>query len=144
MTRLISLLRRPWSDKHLLFEAVVMLARARLLVVWQPFASFASGLGLHQHQAQMPTRVQLVEAERIGWAVRRAASVVPWRAVCLPQAMAAKWMLDRRSIPSTLYLGVQMGEQVDRLHAHAWLCTGEQVVTGGAGVYRYTVVSTFT
>src|SRR5947208_2523981 len=39
-----------------------------------------------------------VEARRVGHAVERVARVLPWRPVCLPQALATRWMLRRRAI----------------------------------------------
>jgi hypothetical protein len=52
-------------------------------------------------------------------------------------------MLQRRGITSTLYLGVDHGEE-KWLDAHAWLRCGEVIVTGGAGAERFRIISTFT
>jgi hypothetical protein len=57
------------------------------------------------------------------------------------QAIAAKLMLKRRGIPSTLHLGV--AKEDNRFMAHAWLRSGSIILTGGAGRERFTIISTF-
>jgi hypothetical protein len=62
-------------------------------------------------------------------------------ATYLVQALAAKIMLTRRGICSTLYLGA--AKAGEGLAAHAWLRSGSVIVTGGPGRERFTVISTF-
>jgi hypothetical protein len=62
--------------------------------------------------------------------------------VCLPQAMAAKWMLRRRRTPSTLYLGLRREEKTS-LTAHAWLRAGDEIITGRAAIMEHQVIATF-
>ena len=72
---------------------------------------------------------QAVLAREIGWAVTRTARYVPFKAVCLPQAMAAQFMLRRRKIASVMHFGA--GKGVDKaLDAHAWLDAAGVEVTG--------------
>jgi hypothetical protein len=49
-------------------------------------------------------------------------------------------MLRRRSIPSTLYLGINPAEGYD---AHAWVRAGALIVTGGPRQDRFAIVSSF-
>ena len=65
----------------------------------------------------------------IGWAVTRAARYVPFRAVCLPQAMAARVMLRRRGVASVMHFGAAKGE-AKPFDAHAWLDAAGVEVTG--------------
>ena len=85
-------------------------------------------------------------AEEIGWAVTRAARHVPFNAVCLPQAMAARIMLKRRGVDSVLHFGARIGQDKigqDKIgpdkpiDAHAWLDAAGVEVTG------YPVANTF-
>jgi len=63
--------------------------------------------------------------------VQAVARHLPWRFVCLPQAIAAQRMLRRRGVASTLYLGVAPDrEKPDAIAAHAWLRAGDKIVTG--------------
>jgi len=78
-------------------------------------------------------------AREIQYAVESAARHLPWKPVCFPQAVAAQWMLRRRAVPSTLYLGIDPAEGYD---AHAWVRAGTVMVTGGPR-RGHTVVSSF-
>jgi adenylylsulfate kinase len=84
----------------------------------------------------------LVEARRIAWAVQTASRYTPWKSNCLPSAIAAKYLLGRRGIASTLYLGAAFKARTE-LEAHAWLRCGPLHVTGGAGHLRFGTVAVF-
>jgi hypothetical protein len=80
--------------------------------------------------------------KRVRDAVTVAARNVPWNAVCLPQALAAKVMLARRGCGSSLHLGSDFDTQ-GKLIAHAWLVAGGRVVVGEAGTARVTPLARF-
>lgn len=63
------------------------------------------------------------------WAVRRAASAVPF-ASCLTQALAAQIMLARRRCPTTLHVGVKRDVN-GTFGAHAWLESNGRLLLGG-------------
>ena len=121
----------------LVTEAVVCLLLARLALIFIPFPRLARHLGkfVTPNDARvLRTRSERSEeharlAEDIGWAVTRAARHVPFKAVCLPQAMAARVMLKRRGVSSVLHFGA--GRGLDKpLDAHAWLDAAGVEVTG--------------
>lgn len=124
------------SRRALLVEAVAYLLAARLALIFIPFPRLARRLGTfvpptdprtaQAHGGATPDQTRLAEA--IGWAVTRAARYLPFKAVCLPQAMAARVMLKRRGIGSVMHFGAAKGE--DKLDAHAWLDAGGVEVTG--------------
>lgn len=68
--------------------------------------------------------------ERVAYAIPRVAARLPWRADCLVQALAARRWLARKGISTTVKLGVLRDKQVD-FEAHAWLMSGDRVITGG-------------
>jgi hypothetical protein len=134
------LLRASQVDNRrraLLAEAVACLFAARLALLFIPFPQLArrlgtfvppsdprvaqAGNGVAQDQTQL--------AEDIGWAVTRAARYVPFKAVCLPQAMAARVMLKRRGVKSVMHFGAAKGTERP-LDAHAWLDAAGVEVTG--------------
>ncbi len=136
-------MRLPLADKGLLLEALVLLAFARVAVLLLPFRWVARVLG--KEEAQTPAEEQLahvVQIRRVGAMIRETARNVPWTSKCLDQALAAKIMLARRAIATTVYLGVNVDEQ-GQLAAHAWLRSGTLYVTGGKIRDRYTVINTF-
>ncbi len=62
--------------------------------------------------------------------VKRAAGLFPG-ATCLPQALAAQWMLSRRGYKAKLVVGVARQSR-DNFAAHAWVISGDQIVIGGS------------
>ncbi len=137
--------RRNRTERILMAEAFLLLGIARLGVIILPFRWLAGSLGRHMQDDQsLPLPTDLHMARLIGGAVRSASNYTPWDSVCLPQAVAAKWMLKRRHIPGTVYLGVMKDEtKPEKLAAHAWVRTGPAILTGAKGHRQYTVVSTF-
>ncbi|GAA4716673.1 hypothetical protein GCM10023325_11470 [Sphingomonas lutea] len=71
-----------------------------------------------------------VTIDRVGIAIARACYRVPWRADCLIQALAAQRWLRRHGIPSRVAIGIRESG-ANPFEAHAWLISGDTVVTGG-------------
>ena len=139
MTETLVRLRRLGArNVALLLEAVACLALARAAVRLLPFRVLARGLGGRMQET--PTAVPVTpRSRRVGWALAVASQRTPWRSRCLEQALAAKAMLRRRGIESTMYLGVTRAP----FEAHAWVRVGDVHVTGGSDVDRYAVVASF-
>ncbi len=117
---------------------MLWLGFARLLVLTVPFRLLARWL--ERAPARDAGDARLLG--RVGRAVTTAARNVPWNAVCLPQAMAAKAMLARRGCGSSLRLGAGFDAQGE-LIAHAWLVVGATVVVGAAGMRGVTPLASF-
>jgi hypothetical protein len=128
-----------------LLEAAWTLVAARLAVRWLPFRWIVPRLGrpLDAGPDVSITPEQLQQALQVGWAIQTLLRLPLWNAQCLAQAVAGKWMLQRRSLSSTLYLGVDRGQQ-GWLDAHAWLCCGSEIITGEPEHERFKVIATFT
>lgn len=137
--------KRTWSERSLLFISLWRLALARFAVLVIPFRRIAPSLGIQGHTASTKiTASQTLDAVQIGRAVRAVARHTPWNSNCLAQAIAAKRMLQHRSIPSTLYLGVRKSKDAtDNLNAHAWLACGDHILTGKGQHQEFTIVSQF-
>ncbi len=127
----------------MLLETIILLGFFRLVLLIMPFRCIAPYLG--QHMQESPTEScedELAVIKRISWAVQVASRRAFWESKCLVRAITAKLMLRRRRISSTLYLGVARdGNQ--SMVAHAWLRSGETVVTGAQARVDYSVVSSF-
>ena len=136
---------RSRAEQGLFLEAYVLLGAARLAVAFLPFTWLAASLGRGLDQPGSAVEPgDLARARQVGWAVRTAAGHTPWASVCLPQAVTAKWMLRRRRIAGTLYLGVAKGgTPADGIRAHAWLRCGDEILTGERGHAGFVVISTF-
>ena len=116
-----------------------MLGLARFIVITVPFRLMAPWL------ARAPERSTCDEALvlRVRKAVTMAARNVPWNAVCLPQAMAAKAMLARRGYGSALHLGAGTDGEGKLIASHAWLVAGGTIVVGAAGIAGVTPLARF-
>jgi len=137
-------------QRLLLAEAAVWLWLARLALIVVPFPRLARRLGTVlppaearavQAQWRAQPRAEATAAV-IGWAVTRAARYVPFRAVCLPQAMAARMMLKRRGIGSVLHFGAILGQEKP-IDAHAWLDAAGVEVTGYPVARNYAEIACF-
>ena len=123
--------------RALLCEAAIFLALARLSLILVPFPRLAREFGAFV--APSDARAVRAGARRaaedarlsaeVGWAVTRAARHLPFRAVCLPQAMAARAMLKRRGVASVMHFGA-VAEGGKDFSPHAWLDAVGVKVTG--------------
>ena len=146
----------------LFIEAVINLAVARFYVRFFAFKSYIYKVGKPQaleepENIDPVSKTELETLRQISKEIDRAARNVPWNAVCLPQAMAGKWMLKKRNLPSIMFLGVakekaavandieqvKKGQWQPGLKAHAWLKVGNFIVTGRQGHQQFTVVGRF-
>lgn len=118
--------------KALAFSLLVYAAlwRARLVLWLLPFPALERYLGRKgSHSTEAVSKAHYRLAWRVSGAIDTISPYTPFKATCLVQALAAKWLLDRRSVPNTLYLGVhKLGAGFG---AHAWLNVGFETVTGG-------------
>ncbi|HEY4940359.1 MAG TPA: lasso peptide biosynthesis B2 protein [Rhizomicrobium sp.] len=123
--------------RALVVEAVAWLLTARLCLIFIPFPRLARRLGTFAPPTDR--RALLAKAPgpdeharlagEVSWAVTRSARYAPFKAVCLPQAMAARMMLKRRGVSSVLHFGAAKGQDKP-LDAHAWLDAAGVEVTG--------------
>ena len=142
-----------WTQRLALGEAAFFLAVAQAAIHWLPFHWISPRLGRLENapsgaQPAPETTSALLEpdrlrqVQRVAWAVQALARYLPWDARCLAQAVAGKWMLQRRGLPSALYLGVDHGQE-QWLEAHAWLCCRGEFVTGEPQHERFKVIAAF-
>lgn len=135
-------LSQPAARRRLLLEALVSLAWARVLKAL-PFKRLAPRLGRPMKET---ARVHGPEAERVVSAIADAVTAMSrhtiWESRCLVQALAARRMLERRRLDSTLYLGTAKDKQ-GRLVAHAWLRSGPVYLTGAGERRLFTTVAVF-
>ena len=136
-------LQLPAEQRRLVIEASRCLLMARWRTATTPFNRIAATLNAPPKSpgARTSGTVQ-TDINDIGRAISQASRHLPLKLLCLQQALAAKQMLDRRNIASTLYLGTRRDQQ-GRLQAHAWLRSGGIEVTGGDGDRLHTVLSRY-
>jgi hypothetical protein len=143
--RLAKFFALPLLEQRDLAEAVFCLGAARLLL-FLPFRWLVRLIGRPQAGANSSTPVPATHESTAATAVRRAilrvAERLPWQSSCLVRALAARLMLRRRRLPSTLQLGVRAGALTE-LSAHAWVKCGDVDVVGGESAAEFTPLASF-
>ncbi len=124
--------RRQW----LVIEAAASLLVARIALsvmsfrrMSREFGEFVAPAGSRAAPPATPDVVSMRVIEDVRWSVRATAPFMPFRALCLQQAMAAQSMLRRRKIASTMHFGAGRDESGSMI-AHAWLETAGVEITG--------------
>ena len=131
------------NDRHLFVEAAYETLLVRIVTTFCNTRRYVSWLGYsrvetEQTTLETPQREQVLQVKT---AIARCRYLV-WARKCLVESIAAKRMLNRRHIPSTLYMGVAKDEK-GKMIAHAWLRSGDIWVSGGRNRHRYTIVGIF-
>lgn len=147
--RLRAFARAPAARKLLAAEAAWELLRARALTL-RPARVYFAALGtLADGETQPEERLTAEDlAAEIGRAVDTVARCLPFRALCLEQAIAMRRLLRRRGIPATVCLGIAR-DGADRARpgdgraAHAWVSVGTQVVSGERMRENFAIVALF-
>lgn len=136
---------RSWRERSLFVEAFVLLGVMRAAVLLLPFRKITKMMGLVQVETSpLPVADVNVDPAEIGWAIQAAAARTHWESACLAQALTGMFMLSRRGIEATLYLGVARDESdPEAMTAHAWLRCGGLILTGAGGVERFSALSSF-
>jgi hypothetical protein len=148
--RIGAFVRAPAARKGLALEAAWNLLRARILTL-RPATAYSPALG-RLVEADPPDGTvpgtMVGGAEEIGHVVEVVGRCLPFRTLCLQQAIAVRRMLARRGIPAMVYLGVAR-DRTDRAQAdqgraaHAWVRVGSRVVSGDGVLEKFAIVARF-
>ena len=137
MPKLRTFLALDSTDKIASIEAIAMVLYAKFLISGVPPRHWRARFAAHSIEAESLPDLETIR--RVRFAIQRALANVPGSPNCLPQALAARWMLERRGIASRLFVGTQRGEDGQWLF-HAWLKVGEEWVTGLCDESRYSLL----
>jgi hypothetical protein len=144
MGRLAKFAQLPGAEKIALVEAAILVVTAWLLTRLAPYAWWTRLLGPAREVGETGGPLEETQTSRIvGWAVETAARQLPFKVVCLPQAMAGKWMLARRKVASTLCIGVRKTPPQDGAEMHAWLAVAGGSGDEGSGGGDYRIIARF-
>lgn len=119
--------RLSCRERGLRLEAAAALAVASAAISVMPFRRVMA-LARPVTAPPRPAADEERAVRAIRLAIAACARRVPWRALCLEQALASQWMLGRRGIGSTIHYGVARGGA--GLAAHAWVRTPRLEVIG--------------
>ncbi|MFZ1742292.1 MAG: lasso peptide biosynthesis B2 protein [Pontixanthobacter sp.] len=132
----------PLAENVAFAEAAIGLAFARLLVDFVPLSRWRKQISVSSKQ--IGVRSQLAKEQRfssrlVARTIKRVGRNVPVEFACLPQALAARWMLSRRGVPTELFIGTRKAAEENR-EFHAWLMVGDIMVTGDCNPEDYAVL----
>ena len=137
MTALRRLFRLSVAERRLLVGCVCSLAAMRVGLSVISLRMLHALVTRCAHSSKGTGLRDRPSVDRIAWAVRAASRFVPG-GTCLPQALAAEFMLIRHGYPAQLRIG--MARMADALEGHAWVECNGAVVVGGGDVGRYTAL----
>jgi len=133
------------------FEAACALLAARVATRTVRFITIARAMGWTEGTAQLGLKGNdLKRAAAVGDAIAAANRLFRFREACLAEAIAGKWMLARRGVATTLYVGMRIrgsaamaprSEITAHIGMHAWLTAGTKTITGASEQPHKTVAS---
>lgn len=143
MRKMRVLLGLDRQSLQLFIEAYFYLGLARIQL-FRPFAKLSPSLGVRTEVTPDTCEDEATRRKlrRIAMAVDVMSRYTLWNSKCLVRAIANMKMLERRRIPSTLYLGTGKDEK-GKLIAHAWLRSGPVYLSGADVMKEFVVVETF-
>lgn len=130
------------KNRRITIEAWIFCMWYRLLIFLVPMKYLKKSFGKEDTETSTEaTNRDYYWACRASYEANRIADKTPWDSKCLVRALAARKILKRRKVATTLYLGVGL-EDGEGMIAHAWLRCGSFYVTGGTGE-GYAMVAKF-
>ncbi len=144
MQWVIKLAQLSWGDRLFLCKTYILLALIRLGLWLLPFERLYKQLDQLSHPLQKtsasnplsvdlqpndPQTINRQVVQRVVWAINVSCKLMPGTVKCLARALAAKVLLERRSCPCELKIGVAKSNAA-KLEAHAWIEVQGYVVLG--------------
>jgi len=119
MSNLRKYYKLPRKQRTLFRETLLKMYCSKFLLLLFSFKKVASFLKNKGSEGQLNEQ----EVLEIKQAIFRANKLAWWKHTCLVNTLTSRWVLNRRKISSTAYLGVKKDES-QQLIAHAWLKAG--------------------
>lgn len=116
-----------YEQKRIWFKAAICLILIKLGLHLIPFEQFRKIFKWFAESSQKKS-LKTENVATVCWAVSSAAFHLPFSLLCLPQALAAKYLL-RHERDLKVHIGVLINEKGD-LEAHAWVECKHEVVLG--------------
>ena len=107
----------PFREKKLFCEALFYVYVAKVVSTILPFKYCVRLISKNLKNETSPDHEILHSLKD---ALLRTENFIFWKNACLVQSIAAKWMLNRRNIKSTMFFGFNFDEE-KKFIAHAWV-----------------------
>ncbi|WP_025762253.1 lasso peptide biosynthesis B2 protein [Dyadobacter tibetensis] len=124
--------RRKWNqtpsfERKYLLKAFATLTCIKLGLLILPFHTFRRIFARLTKRAGSQ-RFSEVQMNQVALSVNRMADFLPFTLLCLPRALAVKYLL-RNEPDLTLEIGVEIG-RIDSFEAHAWVERDGKIIIG--------------
>lgn len=131
----------PRDERRMTVEAALALTVVSAALKALPFAMAMRVFGLREGNPALKRAADPAQTRKIGRAVARAARRLPFKPVCLPQAVAAALMLRRRGLAAEVRFGV--AKRDGAVAAHAWSLCGDAPATGAEGAADFAPITSY-
>lgn len=121
----------PLREKMLFGEALFFVYSAKVVSALLPF-KYCIRMMSKDLKNESPTDQEFLLSLKD--ALLRTENLIFWKNACLVQSIAAKWMLNRRNIQSTLFFGFNFDEE-KKFIAHAWVQADDIEIVAKGGEY---------
>jgi hypothetical protein len=129
----------PRREKKSFYEALILLLFSNLSVRVIPFRYIEKVLRGYRNGGDLGGGNRADDIKLVNISLQRAASLLPWKSLCLSRSIAAFVMLRRRSVPAVLCAGVKfLGNS--SLSAHAWVRSDQAAIEGTSEDSTFSIV----
>lgn len=133
-----------FTEKVYHLEAITWLLLSKVCVLLFPIKYIYKYLGeMNRKVISQLSDVDLYKANLVRTSILRLGRHVPWKSVCLDQAIATGVMLKVRNIPYTLCFGLKTNDTEGKLAAHAWIECGTGILVGGKESLNFNIILSF-
>ena len=129
MKKIRKFLRLSQKEQLLFMYAVVILGMVTVGLRILPWIVLQQKLLKLAHWSSKFVSARRPPANLITWIIKVAGALIP-KATCLPQALAAQFMLVQNAYPVELKIGITRNDD-GILKAHAWVTSEGGILIGG-------------
>lgn len=127
-----------------LLTSIYYLTLTKIKIVFFSFKKLSKSFGELEIKNEINlSKNDYLQSEKIRVSIIRGSRIVPWKSVCLDQAIAGINLLKHKKIPYCLHLGVRKKEDGLKLDAHAWVVCGDKIILGGEKSKFYMVTASY-
>ena len=134
---LIRFFKSSFQSNLLLIEASVYTILAYIIIRVFSFKRYLNWLDNPKNNIKSDKFTK-----EVFFTIRKIDKYAFWTTTCYTQAISARLLLKRKSVRSKIYLGMTKDAEGNLL-AHAWTKVGDQIITGGGNLDKYSILYTF-
>lgn len=136
-------LKMNHKKKIMIIRVYILTGYYRFKMLFTPFSKMAKKIGQQGiESSDIYNDSQDSYIRRVRSIVMMTSKNTPWESLCLVQALTVQFLLNKKKISNTVYLGLAKDEN-NKPIAHAWIKHGGKIVVGEKGMEKFAVVAKF-